>query len=213
MRLGLSAGVVSIVISALSVFAKPRAALVIAAAAFLVGGQIVALVLVRVYNREWMWAVYDSFVLNVLGCLARFAWIAVLAGLAVRSRGWRWLREMAGVDGASSVQTNVRVILPLSAGAIVGCALLVTLLSMTEVPASVLLKSGDTLVPLLMAWVHTANFDPMIGASLLLLIVSLLLGAIATALLVLARWNGVVDGAREIRITENTERTEATERR
>jgi ABC-type Fe3+ transport system permease subunit len=49
-------------------------------------------------------------------------------------------------------------------------------LSMTEVPATVLLfpQHPQVLTPSLMTWVHMARYDPMIEASLLMMAVVLL---------------------------------------
>ena len=50
--------------------------------------------------------------------------------------------------------------------------MLVGALSLTEVPATVLLfpQNPQVLTPTLMTWVHMARFDPMIEASLLLML-------------------------------------------
>ncbi len=180
--LGVSVGVVAALLGVASLFVRSRGPIVVAMLAFLVGGQVIAIGLIRLFNRDFTAWVYDGIAINAIGCLARFAWIALLVALATRGRGWMWLREMAAIDGASPARTALGIVLPIVASAIAGSALLVALLSMTEVPASVLLSTGDTLIPQLMGWVHTANFAPMIEASLLLVATVLLLGTIATLL-------------------------------
>ena len=83
---------------------------------------------------------------------------------------------MASVDGAGPFRTALGVVWPLAWPTLLAGGLLVGALSMTEVPATVLIfpQNPQVLTPQLMTWVHMAHFDPMIEASLLMMSVVLL---------------------------------------
>ena len=76
------------------------------------------------------------------------------------------------------------VIWPLAWPTLLAGGLLVGALSLTEVPATVLLmpQNPQVLTPTLMTWVHMARYDPMIEASLLMM-ATVLLPALAAVLL------------------------------
>jgi DNA-binding beta-propeller fold protein YncE len=156
--------------------------------AFLVGGQLLAVALVRIYNRrllgmdDWL---YDSPASAVLAYTARFGWIALASGLATHGGGWRSLREQAAIDGAGPLRTMWSVVLPIAWPSLLASGLVIAALALTEVPATVLL-APQTLVPLLMTWVHMLRFEPMIEASLLMVTLVLLLSLAAAALARLA---------------------------
>ncbi len=158
--------------------------IVLAGAAFLIGGQLLAIALIRIYNRPWLDWAYRAFPVPVLAYVGRFGWLALAAGRGTWTRPWRELRDMAAVDGANSLQSAVSIVWPLAWPTLVAGGLLVGALSLTEVPATVLLfpLHPQVLTPLLMAWVHMARFDPMIEASLLMML-AVLLPALAAVLL------------------------------
>jgi ABC-type Fe3+ transport system permease subunit len=186
--LGVSCGVIALLAGSLAMLrGRSRAMFVLACGAFLVGGQVLALALIRIYNRAWLDPIYDSIALNIVGCAGRFLWIAMIAGVVMSARRWRWLSELAAVDGASRLRTWWSITLPIAWPMLLGCAALVAALSMTEVPASVLLTSGQTLVPLLMTWVHTLRFDPMVQVSLVLIAMSIGIGVLVVGLFALTR--------------------------
>ena len=114
--------------------------------------------------------------MNCIAYVGRFGWLALAASRGVWSKPWRELRDMASVDGASSWRTSTGVVWPLAWPTLVAGGLLVGALSMTEVPATVLIfpQNPQVLTPTLMTWVHMAHFDPMIEASLLMMSVVLL---------------------------------------
>ena len=122
------------------------------------------------------------FPVPVFAYVGRFGWLALAASRGVWSKPWRELRDMASVDGASSWRTSTGVVWPLSWPTLVAGGLLVGALSMTEVPATVLIfpQNPQVLTPMLMTWVHMARFDPRIEASLLMMAIVLLpaLGAV-----------------------------------
>jgi ABC-type Fe3+ transport system permease subunit len=120
----------------------------------------------------------------IIACLSRFAWIALLAAAWTHSAGWRWLRELAQVDGAGAWRTTASVIVPVAWPTLLGAAALVGVLALTEVPATMLIRPPvPTLVPMLMAWVHNANDESMIRASLLLAAV-VVFGALAAVTMI-----------------------------
>jgi ABC-type Fe3+ transport system permease subunit/DNA-binding beta-propeller fold protein YncE len=179
---------VALALSMLSATVRTRAAVAVGIVAFLVGGQLLAVALVRIYNRrllgmdDWL---YDSPASAVLAYTARFGWIALASGLATHGGGWRSLREQAAIDGAGPLRTMWSVVLPIAWPSLLASGLVIAALALTEVPATVLL-APQTLVPLLMTWVHMLRFEPMIEASLLMVTLVLLLSLAAAALARLA---------------------------
>src|SRR5205807_7465708 len=97
---------------------------------------------------------------------------------------WRELRDMAAIDGAGALSTASYVVWPLAWPIALAAGVLVMVLSLTEVPATILLapQRPQMLVPWLMTWVHTLRSDDMIEASLLLMFCALALGALAMSL-------------------------------
>jgi DNA-binding beta-propeller fold protein YncE/ABC-type Fe3+ transport system permease subunit len=157
-------------------------------ASFLIGGQLLAIALIRIYNHRvldvdrWM---YNAWPVPVLAYVGRFGWLAVAGARGTWSRPWRELRDMASLDGAGTLATAAGIVWPLAWPTLAAGALLVGALSLTEVPATVLLfpQHPQVLTPTLMTWVHMARFDSMIEASLLMMLTVLIPAAAALALL------------------------------
>ena len=84
---------------------------------------------------------------------------------------------MASLDGAGPLGVAMRVVWPLAWPTLLAGGILLAALSLTEVPATVLLspQNPQVLTPMLMTWVHMARFDPMIEASLLMVMLVLTL--------------------------------------
>jgi ABC-type Fe3+ transport system permease subunit len=143
----------------------------IAGASFLVGGQLLAIGLIRIFNRPGLDWAYNMSVVPVIAYVGRFGWLAIAAGRGTWSRPWRELREVAAVDGSGAFRTMISIIVPLAWPTLLAGGLLVGALSLTEVPATVLLmpQNPQVLTPTLMTWVHMSRFDPMIEASLLMM--------------------------------------------
>lgn len=181
------AAVTALVAAALSILASvspsPRATTV-ALLSFLIGGQMLAIALIRIYNRPWLGWIYNEMPMIVIAHLSRFAWIALIAGNATFSSAWKTLRDNAAVDGASRWQTARRIVLPIAAPLIAASALLILALSLTEVPATVLIspQHPQPILPMLMTWVHMLRYDAMIQCSLLLCALVSLLGLAALVL-------------------------------
>jgi ABC-type Fe3+ transport system permease subunit len=144
-------------------------------ATFLIGGQLLAIADIRIYNRPGLTWAYDYFPAPVFAYFGRFGWLALAASAATWTRPWREIRDMASVDGATGFRAAWHVVWPLAAPLLVAGGLIVGALSMTEVPATVLLfpQNPQVLTPTLMTWVHMARYDPMIEASLLMMAVVL----------------------------------------
>ena len=145
--------------------------LAIAAASFLIGGQLLAIALIRIYNRPGLVWAYDTAVVPIVAYVGRFGWLAIAAGRGTWSRPWRELRDMASVDGASVWRAALHVVWPLAWPALLAGGLVVGALSLTEVPATVLLmpQEPQVLTPTLMTWLHMSRYDAMIEASLLMM--------------------------------------------
>jgi ABC-type Fe3+ transport system permease subunit len=154
--------------------------------AFLVGGQWIALVWIRMLSSvdgwffEWM---YDTPGAWVMGMLSRFGWIVMAVSMLSWREGGMRLREMARADGASRDETMYWVTGPMTAGAAAAGLLIFAALAMTEVPATVLLQPSGSLVPLMMGWVHIQRYDPLIEVGIVLGGLVLLLGLMSGWLL------------------------------
>jgi len=153
-----------------------RGLLLAAGCTFLIGGQLLAIADIRIYDRPGLFWAYNRFPAPVFCYFGRFGWLALAASRGTWSRPWQELRDMAAIDGASRWQASLRVVWPLAWPIVLAGGLIVGALSMTEVPATVLLfpQNPQVLTPMLMTWVHTVHFDPMIEASLLMMAVVLI---------------------------------------
>jgi len=137
---------------------------------FLAGGQILAVALIRLYNHDRTAWIYDSAAVCVIAYVARFGWIVLIAALATWTSPWRSLRDLAATDGASASQTAWRVVFPLAWPALAAATVLVAVLTLSEVPATMLLQPlrPQPIVPMLMTWIHLQRYDSMIEGTLLL---------------------------------------------
>jgi ABC-type Fe3+ transport system permease subunit len=187
---------------------RTRIAFFLSLATFLIGGQLLAIALIRLYNRPAPWPlglaqtgghrgrdlfdlIYNGIPIVVMAYLARFGWLALLAGAFTRTTPWRQLRELLALDGATPGQAARHVIWPLAWPMLVASALLVGVLSLTEVPATVLISPlrPQPLIPMLMGWVHMLRYDDMIEGSLLLMAMALIVSIVAALLISLGvRW-------------------------
>lgn len=168
-----------------------RGLIAVAGASFLIGGQLLAIALIRLFNRPWLDVVYNSDALIVIAYVGRFGWLALSAGWGTWSRPWRELREMASVDGADTFRAALAVVWPLAWPTLLAGGLLVGALSLTEVPATVLImpQEPQVLTPTMMTWVHAQRSDPMIEASLLLMTTVLVPAVAVVALTIVGlRW-------------------------
>jgi len=160
---------------------------------FLVGGQLVAIAMIRLYNRPSLDWLYNQWPIVVMGEMALFGWLALTAGRMTWTQPWRNIREMARVDGANDWSAGRYVIGPLAWPICAAGAILVGILSLGEVPAMVLLVPlrPPTIVPWLLQWVHLQRSDEMIEGSLLLLGLVMALSALVLGLAWLAsrRWD------------------------
>ena len=152
---------------------------------FLAGGQLLAIALIRLYNRPALEWVYDSPAPAVMAYFGRFGWLALLAAAATRRpRPWQGVRDLAGVDGAGDFATARHVVWPLAWPVLGAAAVLVGVLALTEVPATVLISplSPRPLVPMLMTWVHMLRYDDMLEGSPLLMGIVLVLALVVAGL-------------------------------
>jgi len=180
-------GVIAFVTACAAACRRSAALLAVSLVSFLVGGQLIAIAMIRLLNRDFPFLpfdLYDSMIVPVLTYLSRFVWIALLAGGALWAGSWRSLRDMAHLDGAGPGRTFLSVILPLSWPMLVGASLLIVAMSVTEVAATVLIAplNPPMLVPMLITWVHIQNYDPMIAASLLMICLTTVPGIVGVLL-------------------------------
>ncbi|HVT88988.1 MAG TPA: 6-bladed beta-propeller [Tepidisphaeraceae bacterium] len=177
-------GIVGMMIAMGAVLRQSRGFVGVSVVSFLIGGQILAIALIRLYNRPWLGWVYEGLLIVVMAYVGRFGWILLSAAAVTWSRPWRQLRDLAAVDGASAMQTARYVIWPLAWPILGASAMFVLILSLSEVPATVLIspQKPQMLVPMLMTWVHMLRYDAMIEASLVMAAMVVVLGAIALAM-------------------------------
>lgn len=203
-----AAVVAAIVAFASAVRGGTRSAVWISLAAFLIGGQLLAIALIRLYNRPAPWPlglvtfggaggfapkrdlfdlIYNGAPIVVMAYLARFGWLALLAGNLTRTSSWRQVRELVALDGATPAQAARHVVWPLAWPVLAASAILVGVLALTEVPATVLISPlrPQPLIPMLMGWVHMVRYDEMILGSLLLMSMALVLSLSAAGLIAL----------------------------
>lgn len=180
----LATGIIALILCLAASPRPSRGLLTFAVLSFLVGGQMLAIALIRVYNRPWLTWVYNGLPIIVMAYIGRFGWIALGAAAVTWSGSWRQLRQLAAIDGANAWQTARWVIWPLAWPIMGAAAMFVSILSLSEVPATVLIypRRPQVLIPTIMGWVHLQRDDAMIEASLLLTATVIFLGIIATLL-------------------------------
>jgi ABC-type Fe3+ transport system permease subunit/DNA-binding beta-propeller fold protein YncE len=198
-------GVVAIVLAACGLVRRFRWVGALGLVTFLVGGPLLAIALIRLYNRRWLsldhW-IYNGPAIVVMAYVARFGWLAIWASRSTWQSRWRGVREMAAVDGAGAVAVARYVVWPLAWPLVAACGVLVMLLAMTEVPATIILfpLRPPVLTPQLMTWVHTLRSDDMLEGALLLAGLVILLALAMAGLGMLARGRRVVTTAKTLAV-------------
>lgn len=178
-------GLVALILALAACATPVRLPIWIALATFLIGGQLLAIAQIRLYNSGWLNdVVYNGPPIVMLAYLSRFGWISLAAARSTWSKPWRELREQAAVDGAGATRTLFHVIGPIAIPLLGASAVLVAILSLTEVPATVLLapQRPQLLTPMLMTWVHMLRYDAMIEGALLMAAIVLVATAVAVVL-------------------------------
>ena len=119
-------GIAALFIAGAASVRRHRGLLALGLAAFLIGGQLLAIALIRLYNRPLLsgW-VYNAPPIMVMAYVARFGWLVLLAAGATWSPRWRTLRDMAAVDGAGPGRAALHVVWPLAWPLLVASTLLV----------------------------------------------------------------------------------------
>jgi ABC-type Fe3+ transport system permease subunit/DNA-binding beta-propeller fold protein YncE len=169
----------------LSAVRRSRWMLIAALAAFLIGGELLAIAHIRIFNPT----LHGSVLMILMAYVGRFGWLALLAGFFTWTRPYRELRDMAAVDGAGPWRTALHAILPIAWPILLAGVAAVCVLSMTEVSATVLLAPArpPTLIVTLMSWVHLQRFDEMLEGSLLLMAIAFVLAVACVLLIALGR--------------------------
>ncbi len=196
---GLVTGALALALAFLATTRRSRFLFACSIATFLIGGQLLAIADIRIYNRptflgipfEW---IYNGPLVIIIAYLGRFAWLALFAAQGSWSRPFVELRELAALDGAGPLRTASLVVWPLLWPTLVGSSVLVLILSLSELPATVLLVPliPPALTTLLVTWVHQLRYDAMLVASLMLICATTLLAIVLVVLVAigarLARW-------------------------
>ncbi len=139
----------------------------------------------------------QSWLLMSVGQVSRFAGVALILLLLTRYPDRKRLAEMAALDGASQCQAWWHVHLPRVWPILLGTFLLVTMLSFTELPATmILLPAGlPNFAQRLLNQMHYARDQQVIASCLVLVLLFVLLAAVSVALLRvpwLRRWMPVL---------------------
>ncbi len=191
LSVGIGAAAIAAILATCGMVRRMTWPLALGLGTFLIGGQMLAIALIRLYNQksDWISWVYTGPTIVLMAYVARFGWLAMWAARGTWSPRWRELREMAAMDGAGGAAVARRVIIPLAWPLVAASGVLVMLLSMTEVPATVLLNPmrPQVFIPMLMSWVHTLHNDDMLEGSLLLAATVMVLAGVVFALLAMTR--------------------------
>ena len=162
----------------LATVARPRGAVWFAVAAFLAGGQLVALGLLRLLNAPLLpqpigplqdvlyEAAYDRPLGYAWPAAALFAWLPLSAAAATWTGATLALRRQAAADGANGLQTAAYVVWPLAWPGLLTATAAAFALSLAETPAAVL-TYPDSIVNTMMSNVHTLAYAPMARAAVL----------------------------------------------
>jgi ABC-type Fe3+ transport system permease subunit len=163
------AAVGALCLAILTTVHRAPAALMIALAAFLVGGELLAIADIRLFSGVRF--IYNKPPMMMIAYVGQFGWLAILAGRLTWGRSYRELRDMAAVDGAGPWRAAIHVIVPMAGATLVAAAGLVMVLAMTEVSATVLLSPArpQTLIVFLMGYIHLLRYDEMLEGCLLLM--------------------------------------------
>ena len=193
LRAGLTlAAIAACACAALAVLAtvtRPRGIVWLAVAAFLAGGQLVALGLLRLLNAPILpqpigllqdvlyEATYDRPVGYAWPAAALFAWLPLSAAAATWTGATLALRRQAAADGANARQTAAYVVWPLAWPGLLAATAVAFALALAETPAAVL-TYPDSIVNTMMSNVHTLAYAPMARAAVL---AALVCGGVAGA--------------------------------
>ncbi len=182
---------------------RPGAALLVAVAVFVCGGQVLALSLIRLIAAKpdvaWLVALQDVAYDTIYDRPVFHAWpaAAMFAFLPLAAAAWTWrgglatLREVAAVDGAGRLATARQVIWPNVWAMMLASLVAVAALAMAEPNAAALTYPGS-LVNTMLANVHTLAYGPMARAALLSAGVAAGLAIVIVAMLRLGRLVPVV---------------------
>ena len=164
--------------------------------AFLIGGTILlamflpaSLPAVSFLKLSTAWdgarGLQQSWLLVSFGLAARFAGLALILLLLTRYPDRRRLAEMAALDGASPLRAWWHVHLPRVWPVVVGTLVLVTMLGLTELPATmILLPAGlPNFAQRLLNQMHYARDQQVIASCLILILLFIALAAVSIALL------------------------------
>jgi ABC-type Fe3+ transport system permease subunit len=189
LSVGLAVGLIVALVGLVACLRPSRLLAGLSLAVFLCGGLLLGIATIRLYNRPVLAPLYDGPGAIVMAQVARLAWLGLLVGAAAWAAPIRALREMAAADGAGPWQAAVHVVWPLAWPALAGVGVLAMVLTVTEVPTTVLLgpMRPPMLILPLMTWVHMQRSDDMIEGSLLLVAAVVVLGI---ALMILLRLGG-----------------------
>ena len=189
---GLVAGLGFIIALSTSVL-QSRWLLIVSVASFLLGGELLAIALIRLTNDPGLEWARDSCVVPVMAYVGRFGFIAVIAGRSTWGATWREYRIQAAVFGAGRWATAVRIVWPLAWPSLVAAAIAMGAFSLTEVGATATLvpQHPPVLTTQLLVWAHARRSDQMILGSLTALAAVVIPAGAALVLMAIVRRRAV----------------------
>ncbi len=143
--------------------------LVASGISFLLGGEILAVALIRIFNRPGFEWAYNAWPLPAMAYLGRFGCIALLAARSTWSPAWREIRIQAAHDGAGAMTIARRMIWPLAWPVFAAAALLAGILSLGEVDVTATLvpQNPSVLTTLLLTMANASRSNRLVEGSLL----------------------------------------------
>jgi ABC-type spermidine/putrescine transport system permease subunit II len=141
----------------------------------LLPGSLVGVAMVTAFNRGvWAEAIYNRFWMVSIGHGSQLAVLPVILMSWVRASLPRELRDLARLDGATGLRGLITIYLPGLWPAVAAGAILTGTLSMTELPAMlVLLPAGvPNFAQQLLNQMHYARDEAVIASSLLMILMS-----------------------------------------
>lgn len=161
----------------------PRALAVALVAAFFIPAPVLGLALVRLWNRPWLMAVYDTPAILVIAAVVRFLPVAWLILRVALSHAPVEVEEQAALDGCGEGQRLLRIVIPGMWPSLAAALSLTFMLSLTEIGASALVvpPGGTTLALRLHSFMHYGP-DVYVASLTLVLAGIVLLPALVVAM-------------------------------
>jgi ABC-type Fe3+ transport system permease subunit/DNA-binding beta-propeller fold protein YncE len=181
--IAVTACAVSAVVALFAATHAPRWSMLLAVAALLAGGQIIALGLIRLLNAspDFVYEpLYDRPLYHAWPTTALLLWMPLVWARSTWHGRLRAIRDVAAVDGAGRWATTWRIIVPLAWPGLVAMLLVVAALAFAESAAAALIFP-NTIANAMLTNVHTMAYGPMARAAVLSIVVAGLIAGLAAS--------------------------------